>query len=586
MKWVLLLTVGVLIGVSFLPVDATQPTAFADPSFSRYFSRTAPAGQALLWGGSPLVSLVEPYSGALGNRRLVQYFDRGRMELDAATGEVTQGLLVREMTSGAVQLGDESFAPRSPAEIPILATSANGGVDAGPTYADFAAISLTPAENQTDDRNAVLSSWLLPGGEVVSSTPPAIANPVLYVSETGHNIPDVIAAWLAGDPFGSLTWQDALGLPISEAYWIKADGQDRLAQLFERRVVVYSPELAAGEQFTLTNAGRHYYRWRYGGEPGSGTGAQLASAGEPSTNSGLVLPQGYQVETVLTNATDIIDLAVAPDGRVLVVHASGTVTAIDADRTGETVLMSGLVRPVAVVSVDTTIYAVDSAGLHRYRDVDGDGSIDDVEPPISLPLDPTSVIAAAGPGGTLYVGGLEPGASSDLITLLRWDAANERFDRVPATFDADGAFTIDIGGSIWAADPSGELVRFSQDEPTQGMLSLEGLVAPTPTPADTSAEPRRVIRDLLLYAPDGTIGDPLSDMLALVSDPAGGRLVRLRPSNDTSSGVATATNQLSGAIVDFITGFGDPVAVVAGLDGCLYVADDGSGVLYRIRPPR
>ena len=72
MKWVLLLTAGVLIGVSFLPVEATQPTPFADPSFERVFNRTGNVAgvQALLWGGQPLETLVEPYTGAPGNRRV------------------------------------------------------------------------------------------------------------------------------------------------------------------------------------------------------------------------------------------------------------------------------------------------------------------------------------------------------------------------------------------------------------------------------------------------------------------------------------------------------------------------------------
>ena len=103
-----------------LPSPHHSPT-----SFSRYFARATPSGQALLWGGAPLTSIVEPYTDAPGNRRLVQYFDRGRMELDAATGEVSQGLLVRELISGTIQLGAETFVQGTPADIPIMATSAN-----------------------------------------------------------------------------------------------------------------------------------------------------------------------------------------------------------------------------------------------------------------------------------------------------------------------------------------------------------------------------------------------------------------------------------------------------------------------------
>ena len=384
-----------------------------------------------------------------------------------------------------------------------------------------------------------------------------------------------------------MTWQEALGYPVSEAYWIQADGTDRLVQLFERRVVVYTPSASSGDQFALTNAGRHYYRWRYGAEPGEESRPQLSSASEPDVTAELVLPQGYRAEVILSDVTDIVDLAVAPDARVLIAHADGTITAIDPAGAGEAALVDGLKGPVAVVSVDTTIYVVDSVGMHRFHDINGDGSIDDVDAPEPLPFDPGTVLASAGPGGSLYLSGVETtGSNSGIVTMLCWVKASNRFELVPAAFDTGSAFVIDLGGAIWAADPSGDLVRFAVDEPTQGVLSLQGIAAPTPTADPTEPAPQRAIRDLLLYRPDGTIGDPLTDMLALVSDADGGRLVRLRPANDAiGSGATPAANPLSGAIVDFITGFDDPVAVVAGLDGSIYVADDGRGFLYRITPP-
>ena len=40
--------------------------------------------------------------------------------------------------------------------------------------------------------------------------------------------------------------------------------KDILVQLFERRVLTYTPANPAGWQVEMGNVGLHYYRWRYG----------------------------------------------------------------------------------------------------------------------------------------------------------------------------------------------------------------------------------------------------------------------------------------------------------------------------------
>ena len=67
---------------------------------------------------------------------------------------------------------------------------------------------------------------------------------------------------------------------------------------------------------------------------------------------------------------------------------------------------------------------------------------------------------------------------------------------------------------------------------------------------------------------------------------ADGRIVRLQPSRpDDRPGIATpSTGSSPAAIVDFITGFDRPTAMVSGLDGSLYVLDSGRGIIYQIRP--
>src|SRR4051812_15936811 len=107
-------------------VPATAATAFASEKFAAQWQQ----GEALLtnfWG--PLATArdgrLEPYAeGTAGpvcppgqvcpavlmqGQRLVQYFDKARMEQTTPSGSVTNGLLTVEMLSGRVQTGDTTF---------------------------------------------------------------------------------------------------------------------------------------------------------------------------------------------------------------------------------------------------------------------------------------------------------------------------------------------------------------------------------------------------------------------------------------------------------------------------------------------
>ncbi|HET9014433.1 MAG TPA: FxLYD domain-containing protein, partial [Thermomicrobiaceae bacterium] len=66
----------------------------------------------------------------------------------------------------------------------------------------------------------------------------------------------------------------ATGYPITEAYWttVKVGGVPKqvLVQVFERRVLTYTPSNAPGWQVETGNVGQHYFQWRYlydGGNP-------------------------------------------------------------------------------------------------------------------------------------------------------------------------------------------------------------------------------------------------------------------------------------------------------------------------------
>jgi hypothetical protein len=588
----LLFAIGVVLVVSTLPVRSSQPSAFADPAFSRFYSRSSGTEQQLLWGGGPLVSLVEPFTGAPGNRRLVQYFERGRMEIadssasTTTTGSISQGLLVREMATGYVQLGYDEFVQGEPAPIALFGSAADTG-DAALTYAGFEDAVAIEAGNRTGE---LLDAWIGPGGEISEATPPVDILAGSYEPVTGHNVPDVTASWLKTDPFG-ITPGDALGLPISEPYWThsgKGDAGISLVQLFERRVVVYTPDLPLAERFSLTSTGRHYYRWRYGNDPGAEAAAAPQRQVLPRLDevASLSVPDGYRA-VALAEVSDVFDIAVAPDGKLALGYSDGRIELLDprAPNAERTTLIEHLANPAGFTWAGTDLYVVDDSGLHRYHDIDADGIADDSETIIDGSFERASVQLAPGPEATLYLTGnptsnataASPTAGSPGLYQIAPEMADD--DDIEPIDRASGSITslvTDDTGALWLIDAGGKLTQYLP-ETGAGRVLLD-------------ASQFSTVRDLTLYRPDGTSGDPFRDMLAL----ADGRIVRLQPSRPderpgiatpaTGSGTAGSGTTSPAAIVDFITGFGRPTAMATGLDGSLYVLDTGRGVIYQIRP--
>ncbi len=106
---------------------------FAHPAFKRVWDRTnsiVASGQVsrtFFWGPAPGAAAQEQYVDAPSGTqtRLVQYFDKSRMELNNPTGDpnspffVTNGLLTIELISGQMQIGNNAFVNRFSANIPI-----------------------------------------------------------------------------------------------------------------------------------------------------------------------------------------------------------------------------------------------------------------------------------------------------------------------------------------------------------------------------------------------------------------------------------------------------------------------------------
>ena len=286
--------------VALVSVVSAVPVAAADfgmYAFSRTWTRTdqpVASGQTSrtwVWGPAPESPLiVEPYSDGnfSGTRgvRAVQYFDKSRMEVTDTSGDansqwyVTNGLLAKELVTGRMQVGNDAFEQHDPAQINV-AGDANDPM--APTYASF-----TPLL----DYHPVPSGWLVTqtvdrAGHVQDD--PRLGSYNVTAKDvgapTGHTVASVFWTFMTSSGPVNDGWQTstaplfsnpffATGYPITEAYWttVKVGGVEKrvLVQVFERRVLTYTPDNPAGWQVETGNVGQHYYSWRYlydGGNP-------------------------------------------------------------------------------------------------------------------------------------------------------------------------------------------------------------------------------------------------------------------------------------------------------------------------------
>lgn len=281
---------------------AAQPgIGFANAAFQRVWERTdklvasGEVKRSWYWGPVPGSALQEDYAEGPGGKRVVQYFDKSRMEINNPNADpnspffVTNGLLTVELISGKMQVGNSAYVDRNPASIPLASDADDPNA---PTYASFLGVSNTPR----GDRPAVsqvgqpailtISRTGAVGEDATKSSYPGV-NIAHFEPSTSHNIPQAMWDFLneSGPVYNSANgqttsarlsepWFYATGYPISEPYWarVKIAGQmqDVLIQAFERRVVTYTPNGVPGFKVQMGNIGAHYYDWRYrnaGGPP-------------------------------------------------------------------------------------------------------------------------------------------------------------------------------------------------------------------------------------------------------------------------------------------------------------------------------
>jgi hypothetical protein len=275
--------------VTMFPLNAVEAHEIDEPAFERTWERTdRPVSEGLvnrtwMWGPEGHTpQMKEEYADAPDGERLVQYFDKTRMEINDPAADqssiwyVTNGLLAIELITGEMQVGDNEFEQRQPAAIHIA-----GDADpTSPTYATFNALRHEPPRPegetiiQTVDKAGRVGEDTSLGAYGVSAE--------YAVEETSHTVASVFWDFMNSEGLiyeGGETRTDrlfenpffAVGLPITEAYWmnvpVAGQPQDVLAQCFERRCLTYTPGNAEGWQVEAANIGQHYYEWRYNETP-------------------------------------------------------------------------------------------------------------------------------------------------------------------------------------------------------------------------------------------------------------------------------------------------------------------------------
>jgi len=240
--------------------------------------------------------LPEPYVEGSGATRTIQYYDKSRMELNDPNADssspwyVTNGLLVVELITGRLQIGDDAF-------VNVSSSHANVAGDPddlhGPTYTSLAGVLAAPPATL----DTTLTERLLRDGSVIAD-PDLAARAVraAFVDDVTHHA--IAAPFWAFMTSVGLIWDGALvegqlfvspfyatGRPITEAYWttVRVGGspQDVLLQCFERRCLTYTPDNPDGWQVEAGNVGQHYYGWRY--EPGHDIAIESITQNSAST---------------------------------------------------------------------------------------------------------------------------------------------------------------------------------------------------------------------------------------------------------------------------------------------------------------
>jgi hypothetical protein len=242
------------------------------------------AQRAWTWGPGPISELLrEPYAEGEGGTRQVQYFDKGRMEINDPNAPittpwyVTTGRLPVELITGHIQTGDQRFDQRAPA-----ALAAVGDPGSFPSYADLLPYYAPrgPGASEPGTQTGSPITRLIGRDEDGGLLTNFVDDPATQVATVSNGYP-VPRAFVTFMNQRGLVADDAMvfegqvydplyifGLPMTQPFWVytQVGGVERpvLIQVFERRILTYNPANPEGWQVEMANVGQQYHQWRYG----------------------------------------------------------------------------------------------------------------------------------------------------------------------------------------------------------------------------------------------------------------------------------------------------------------------------------
>lgn len=390
----LALLFALTLALSVLPASAFAAPAPLPAPVQKIYDRTDKGvlegrpGSSWVWGPRVQDS-TEDYKESPNGKRQVYYFEKGRLEITNPAANpndkyyVTSGLLLREMITGKVQLGDATLEDRGPANV-VLAGDFAPGVSDSPTYASMLnLVSFDGAWKSNDLTGQPVTKLLGLGGTVTTRTD--LAQGVVYAQyykETGHNVAKPFVDFMNkkgtvyenGKYVNNQPLFDPLyvfGYPIAEPYWahVTVAGKEQyvLVQAFERRLLTYTPTNPEAYKVELGNLGLAYVQWRYKSAPAVFTNADPDYA-RPAETDGFKLLNAVNGNMQKLNA---VKRTVTSGNRVL---DTEQYQAPDKARQLQAVTYQGQPGTLETIIVGSRVYqrllAPKSSGKWFYQDLD------------------------------------------------------------------------------------------------------------------------------------------------------------------------------------------------------------------------